>query len=261
MNYCKKCDKEFPDRDNYCDSCGVKLKPKKSKKKRKVHQTEDNFEKSNKLVYLIGGIVLVAFIISIIVIFVIPFQYTATEAYTENIPKSNEYCEFRKPSIEKIEKISGRQDKRIDFNCIINFNCIITNKESQPVTLKVGIGYMGYMTFDNKFSYIERKYDSKGYLDMHDINQISKEVISVSDNQEYDHYSEQTITIQPNEENTLRTIAPETQRIYACVVETEEQEFCKTTNEIYIIKKERQVEGFATLFNQWTGKVVYYYEV
>lgn len=128
---CKKCHKEYSDSHKFCNDCGKKLV------KKEEHTLSGHHSKGTKkiiILTILGALLL----ISAIVIFVIPFPYTATEEYTEKEPYvDKEYYTEKEPhqDTEYYQDTVQYTDKECTEQALTQnvkggqtqFNCVDTN--------------------------------------------------------------------------------------------------------------------------------------
>jgi len=266
---CPKCGANLTKEDAFCPGCGHKVTRIKEheKKEEKLHSVshEKGFHISKKLMVILS-VVIIILVVAAVVIFTIPFPYTATQQYTERVPYDAQEsytekepftdCEYREASYSVDWEMYADQmssDYRENgFSDSIYNELLVTNNEDRSLNFKSEMLYydMAY------FNYTEVYYNTD-YSKANMKSYLRSSIIPPYQTKSF---------IFLTEKNNPHTTYYSMYRVYSTPIKECETNYRDVTKYRTVTKykdeyKERLIIKYATLFNQWTGKVKWYYAV
>lgn len=298
LKHCKKCNKEYSDSHKFCNECGGKLVTKEEQITNRHHH------KGHKKIVLFSviGIIL---IIGTIVVFVIPFPYTATEEYTEKEPYvGKEYYTEKEPhqDTEYYQDTEQYTDKECSEQALTQnvkwgqtqFNCVDTDCTSygQTCTKKNWLGncieYQSYCQSTSCSKYkascnlIVKNLDSAGgtfnfdaYYKTSDgiehfVEKKSKYLQPGDEESFLWYYTFNTDNVgncdqknfaTPKKTECENVIRSRTVQKSRPITQYKDVEKSRDVTRYKDVQKTRKVTKYSTLYQQWTGKVEWYYKV
>lgn len=298
VKICKTCSKEYSDSHKFCNDCGKRLVEKEENTK-KIHHSKG----INKIV--VFGVLGVILLLTAIVIFAIPFSYTATEQYTEKEPYNDKAYYTEKEPYQDVEyyqdteQYSDKECNNVDITKNVKYgpsqsSCIDTDctSYSQECTQKNWLGnciqyqsvcqstkctryrvycsliiknldnaggsfsFDGYfVTKDNQEHFVK---SFSEYLQPGDENTFSW-TYDVDPNNINSCWYKNLITPKKTEcENVLKSRTVQKSRPVTIYKDSEKS---RDITKYRDVQKTRSVTKYATLFQQWSGKVQWYYKV
>ena len=277
VKICKKCNKEYSESHKFCNDCGYKL----INKEEHINKHEAGHHSKNTKKVWILSIIVIILIISSIVIFAIPMPYTATEEYTEKEPyQDTEYYtdtqqytdqQCTQNYITQNTKWGQTQRSCTDTQCTsfsqqcIQYNWLGNCVQYQSVCQSSKCTY-----YKDSCNLITKNLDSNGgtfsfdaYYKTNDgvvhFVQTESQYLQPGDEFSFVWY----YSVDANNAGTCDTknfVVPQKTNCQN-VIKTRDVQKSRPVTKFRDVQKTRSVTRYATLFQQKTGQVKWYYKV
>ncbi|PKP61126.1 MAG: hypothetical protein CVT88_01105 [Candidatus Altiarchaeales archaeon HGW-Altiarchaeales-1] len=274
MKKCPKCGKEYPDIKNFCTICKERLTEEDTNKQ---HAEEQKRLKEKRYKY-IAGIIAAVLLIAAFVVFLVPFQYKATQAYCENSTEA--YTEYYVGEEPYTDIEAYHETGLYNTTDYVSYKMISTGKGIAKCrsggsgcycggdigTIQNADNISGKFAVEVSFFSSEQQtqstkigsYLSSSYL----LNPGESQRVEVS------YYKSECDKTKPTYYR-IDGVISSTKEVIKNLTITKTRNVTKyknvtKTREVtkhHSVKKQREITKNATLFGQWTGKAARYEDV
>jgi hypothetical protein len=259
--YCSKCGSKIQKKDEFCSNCGKRLKQKVSEQAIETDGSPET-SKIKKIVIVVMTVLIVLFLAGWVV-FVMPFEYTAVEAYTEKM----HYDAQESYVATECNSVTSERPHNYDIrslDCQFVWVTSMSQCDSPPISMCrlsstscTDYHHISYVVSNSEnqggyFTFNIGHYLGNGALMGGEVTKYIGPYSSEMFEREY------CVTGQGQgcgfQEVSIPTISETTDECHD-VTKT------RTVTKYRDVPKEREVSKYASLFDIWTGNVKWYYQV